>query len=80
MVTEAAMNRILTRKQIFKRFKSEWVLIGDPELTSDLEIVRGKVLCHGRDRNEVDRKAIELRPRRSAFHYTGTIPERAAVV
>ena len=62
------------------RFPSEWVLLEDPETTEALEVRSGKVLWHSNDRDEVYRKALELRPRHSAIVYTGTLPEDAIVV
>jgi hypothetical protein len=71
---------ILTLEEIHARFDSEWVLVGDPELTEALEVIRGMVLWHSRNRDEVYRKARELRPQHSAVLYTGTLPDEAAVV
>ena len=74
------MEEVLTLDEINSRFDSEWVLIADPEFDDDLEVVRGRVVCHSKDRDEVDRKAIELRLKSSAFHYTGRMPENTAIV
>ncbi len=74
------MNETLLLEEIERRFDSEWVLLEDPETTPDLEIIRGKVLWHSKDRDEVYRKAIELRPKHSAILYTGTIPEDMVVI
>ena len=40
----------------------------------------GKVLFHSPDREEVYRKAIELRPEHFAFRYLGELPEDMAFV
>lgn len=74
------MDRVLTLKQIEERFESEWVLVEDPETNDALEVQRGKVLWHSKDRDQVYRKAVELRPRRFAMLYTGKIPEDTAIV
>ena len=74
------MNKVLTATQIFSRFKGEWVLLEDPQTTPRLEIKAGKVLWHGKDRDEVYRKARELRPKHSAVLFTGKIRHDAAVV
>ena len=52
----------------------------DPQTNDALEVLSGKVRCHSKDRDEVYRKAVELRPRRFAVLYTGQIPKDAAVV
>lgn len=74
------MNETLPLDEIYTRFASEWVLLEDPETTPDLEIKRGRVLWHSRDRDEVYRKALELRPKHSAILYTGAIPEDMAIL
>ena len=73
------MDRVLTLKQIEERFESEWVLV-EAETNDALEVQRGKVLWHGKDRDQVYRKAVELRPKRFAMLYTGKIPEDTAIV
>jgi hypothetical protein len=74
------MEEILTIAQIEARFDSEWILIGDPQTNEALEVQSGKVLWHSKDREEVYRKAVELRPQRSAMLYTGKMPKDTAVV
>ncbi len=71
---------ILTLAEIQARFASEWVLVGEPQTSPTLEVQSGKVLYHSPDREEVYRKAIELRPKRFAVLFTGTMPEGTAVV
>ncbi len=74
------MNEVLTITEIESRFDSEWVLLEDPEVNKNMKVVGGKVVCHSKDRDEVYRKAIELRLKSSATLYTGTIPEGAAII
>lgn len=66
--------------EIRAKFDSEWVLIGAPDTDETLNIRSGTVLHHSKDRDEVYRRALALRPPRSAVVYTGTIPENTAVV
>jgi len=70
----------MTIEEIESQFDSEWVLIEDPKTDEGLKVLRGKVLHHSKDRDEVYRKAVSLRPKRSALIYTGEIPEDTAVV
>ena len=74
------MEEDLTIAQIEARFDSEWILVGDPQTNEALEVQSGKVLWHSKDREEVYRKAVELRPKRSAMLYTGKMPKDTAVV
>jgi hypothetical protein len=69
------MAETMSREEIESRFESEWVLLEDPEVNEQMEVLGGKVLWHSKDRDEVYQKAIELRPKHSATLYTGTIPD-----
>mgnify|MGYP001564466298 CR=1 FL=1 len=71
---------VLTIEEIRDRFDSEWILVGDPEVDGDLRVLRGKVLCHSRNRDEVYRRDLALRPRSAAYLYTGELPANAAIV
>lgn len=73
------MDQVLTIEEIKARYSPEWVLIGEPQADEDLEVRAGRVLFHGPDRDEVYRKARELRPGRFAVFYLGTYPEPMAV-
>ena len=72
--------QVLTKAEIEKQFNSEWVLLQDPEVDEYQRVVSGKVVAHSKDRDEVYRKAIELRLKRSATLYTGKIPDGVAVL
>lgn len=76
----AGTDELLTMKQIEDRYPSEWVLIEDPEVDEHLEMIRGRVVWHSSERDEVDRKALELRPRSPATLYTGSWPENMEYV
>ncbi|MBI2433891.1 MAG: hypothetical protein HYV26_13575 [Candidatus Hydrogenedentes bacterium] len=74
------MQEEMTIEEIYSEFDSEWVLVEDPVTDDALNVLRGKVLCHSRDRDEVYRKAISPRVKRFAMLYTGKIPEGTEVL
>ncbi len=74
------MEKEMTIAEIENQFDSEWILVEEPQTNEDLEVLKGKVLHHSKDRDEVYRKAVSLRPKRSAILYTGEIPEDTAVI
>ncbi len=74
------MGDFLTIDEIKARFPSEWVLIGEPQADPSQRLVAGKALSHSPDRDEVDRKLLELRPSRFAMRFLGTMPENTAIV
>ena len=74
------MENEMTIQEIEALFDSEWVLVEDPRTNEALEVLSGKVLHHCKDRDEVYRRAVALRPGRCAVLYTGEIPEDIAIV
>ena len=70
-----SLTPILTHEEIYKQYDSEWVLLEDPETSETLEILKGTVLWHSKDREEVYRKAMELRPKHSAVLFMGKPPK-----
>ncbi len=69
------MLETLSITEIEERYPSEWILLEDPQAGDDLKVKSGKVLWHSPDRDEVYQKAVELRPKRVAFLYTGIVPQ-----
>ena len=74
------MDEVLTNDEIKARFAPDWVLVGDPETDESLEVHAGRVLFHSPNREEVYRKAIEVRPIRFAFLYLGEWPKEMAFI
>jgi hypothetical protein len=74
------MVEILTVSEIEQRHSDQWVLVGQPQANASHEVQSGQVLFASHDRDEVYRKAVELRPGRFAILFTGKMPADAAVV
>ena len=69
------MNEMLTLKEIERRYAPNWVLIAEPEIDDQLEVIRGKVVFHSPVRGEVWDKARELKLDGAAVRYLGDYPE-----
>jgi hypothetical protein len=74
------MAEVMKIEEIEASFPDEWILVIDPDTGPDLKVRSGVVAAHSRDRDEVDRKALELRPRRSAVWFNGEPSEDAVFV
>jgi hypothetical protein len=74
------MDEVLSMTEIEAKFDSEWVLIEDPRTDDALEVRGGTVRCHGKDREEVYRRAVEIRPKRFAIVYTGRMPQDTEII
>ncbi len=68
-------DELLSMDEIKARYTDEWVLIDDFE--SDpvtLEVLRGKVVYHSKERDEAYRRLGELpSPKRIAVYFTGLL-------
>jgi hypothetical protein len=74
------MDQHMTIREIEKQFEGEWILIGKPRTNDKLEMIEGAVLHHSKDRDEVYRRAVALKPKRSAILFTGHMPANTAIV
>ncbi len=67
------VGQIMSAEEINSTFESEWVLVGNPEVEENLIVKRGKVLWHGKNKEELYRAVDELNPKSAAFLYTGRV-------
>ncbi len=67
-------------EEIVEGFKDEWVLIYVKEVDDDFNLKEGDVIAHSKDKEEIYRKLLEIRPKNFSIEYTGEIPEDLAVV
>jgi hypothetical protein len=74
------MDEVLTIEEIKARYAPDWVLIGEPETDEHLEVLSGKVLFHGPDRDQVCLKALEYPPGRYALQFLGEFPKDLVLV
>jgi hypothetical protein len=74
------MAEVLNIEEIKSHYDEEWALIGDPVADESLSVLRGIVLSHSKERDEVYRKARELKPAHSAILFFGHLPKDAAIV
>ena len=75
------MGEPMSMSEIEAQFDSEWVLLEDPDFDEPTSQVKGgTLLWHSKDRGEVYRRALELRPKHSAVLYIGKIPEDIVIV
>lgn len=69
-----AQAETMTYAEIEAAYDGEWVLIGEPELTPMNEVVRGTVLFHSANRDDVYRDAMQRELNRVAILYVGARP------
>ncbi|WP_293143353.1 MULTISPECIES: hypothetical protein [unclassified Microcoleus] len=80
MSTPVETSPILTLEEIYSLYPDEWVLIVNPELDEELSVIRGEVLAHATERDEIYSK-LSLRNGKSvAIEYTGAIPDNIVMI
>lgn len=72
---------ILTIAEIRDRYPCEWVLIAEPESDDQWNTLRGKILAHSPEREEIDKALSAFKHNQSiSIEYTGPIPSDYAVI
>jgi|GEM_PF-1646508 len=75
------IGEILTAAEIRDRYPREWVLIADTESDDLWNVIRGEVLAHSPQREEIDRALTKFKDVRSiSIEYTGPIPDEYSVL
>lgn len=74
------MNEVLTRAEMEAQFDGEWVIVADPEVDKNLEVVKGLVVSHGSDPEVVYQEAIDQDVRHWASLYFGPMPETSVLL
>jgi hypothetical protein len=68
-----------TIEEIETRYAPNWVLIGDPQVAEGPRLLAGVVLYSTPDRDELYRKAMELKFDHVAIRYLGPYSEHMAL-
>ena len=67
---------ILTAAEIRDRYPREWVLIADTESDDLWNVIRGEVLAHSPEREEIDQALTKFQEVRSiSIEFIGSIPD-----
>ena len=74
------MKKILTMKQLESQYSGEWVLLVNPVHDKLMEPIRGELVFHSRDRDEVYKEAHKRKDAHTAIFYVGKLPEDLVVV
>ncbi len=74
------MRKVMEIGDIYKKYKDEWLLIEYEQLDEDLNVTKGKVVAHSRDKNEILQQLVQIQGRNIAIEYAGTAPKSLAVL
>ena len=74
------MKKVFTMKELESRYSGEWVLLVNPVHNKMMEPLRGELVFHSNDRNEVYEEAHKRKDPHTAGFYVGKLPEDLVVV
>lgn len=73
------MGKKLSIKRIRERYRDEWILLLNPDISSETKVEGGEVVFHSKDRGEVHRRLSDFKGNK-AIVFTGKIPEDVGVL
>ncbi len=74
------MSEIMTFADMKLRYDGEWVLINYTETDENLQVVKGKVLAHSPNKEDIYYALKSLKDQPLAIEYMGEIPEDLAFI
>ena len=63
------VGRTMTLEEMKQHFTGEWILIGEPETTESLMVIRGIVIWHSRSRDEISEQLAQTGLNNAAIWY-----------
>ena len=69
------MSEVMTFEQIEQSYDGQWVLIAYTETDEDLKVVKGKVIAHSANKEDVYQALAEAGEQPLAIEYIGSVPE-----
>ncbi len=73
------MGEILSFQEMQSQHAGEWLLIAYTELDDEMKVIRGEVLAHSPNRDEIYCALLSMKGKAVAIEYAGEIPEDTAV-
>lgn len=71
-ILNGEMGEILSLEQIYQQYPDQWVLIVEPELDENLNVIRGYVLAHSPDEDGIYSQLSSRKGKPVAIEYTGS--------
>lgn len=74
------MAQVLSIEEMRSQYANEWLLIAYTELDDAMNVIRGEVLAHSIDRDEIYQKLLSTKSKSVAVEYTGAVPDDLVVM
>ena len=74
------MSEIMTFEEIKHHYDGQWVLIAYSETDEDLKVVKGQVIAHSANKEEIYQALESAGEQPMAIEYMGQVPEDLAFI
>ena len=74
------MSPIMTFEEIKQNYNGEWVLIAYTETDENLQVIKGEVIAHSANKEEIYQALESAKDQPLAIEYMGQIPEDIAFI
>ena len=74
------MSEILTFEEIKLRYDGQWVLIAYTETDEELQVIKGKVVAHSDNKEDIYQALESAGEQPLAIEYMGQVPEDIAFI
>ena len=69
------MSETMTFEEMQRRYDGEWLLIAPKEVDEELQVVKGEVLAHSREQEDIYQALESLEEQPLAIEYVGQVPK-----
>ena len=69
------MSEMMTFEEIKLRYDGQWVLIAYTETNEDLQVIKGKVIAHSANKEDIYQALESASEQPLAIEYMGQVPE-----
>ena len=74
------MSKIMTFEEIKQSYDGEWVLIAYTETDEDLQEIKGKVVAHSANKEDIYQALESAKEQAITIEYMGSVPEDLALI
>ena len=74
------MSKIMTFEEIRQNYDGQWVLIAYSETDEELKVVKGKVIAHSANKEDIYQALEKAIEQPLAIEYMGRVPEDLAFI
>lgn len=74
------MSEVITFEEMQHRYDGQWLLIAPIEVDEELQVVKGEVLAHSPNQEDIQQALLSVSDQPLAIEYVGQLPEDLIVI